>query len=133
MSIEGRIAVDVSFADSAASSGVQSVKKIALVDTTSYATGKVAIVAGTCGTAGVSVTVTSPGYKNAQGDDVTFANIERFAFRAVPGGTIIQGLQAIGRSKSDICIYNMDGASTASYSVRSFSGTASYTLVLYGT
>ncbi len=41
MSIEGRIAVDVGFTDSASSDGVQAVKRLALTSTDSQTTGKV--------------------------------------------------------------------------------------------
>lgn len=129
MAIDGRINIDVLFHDT---DGTTSLKVVSLEDSTAYTTGKVAIVTGTCGTTGVSVSPATPAFKNAAGQDVTFSNIVRFAFRADPAGVIVSGVSTIGRSKNDVCVWNADGFSTAAYSIRSFTGTASYTLVLYG-
>jgi hypothetical protein len=138
MSIEGRIAVDVSFADSATSSSVQSLKKISLVDTTAYTSGKVAIASGTVGTAAQTLGLSS--YRNAAGEEVTFSTANRVAFRSVGAegrfllttspfeffGAVSNGNLAV----SDI----PDGfTSTAGYRVKTSGGTASYTIVLYGT
>ena len=72
MSIEGRIAIDVNFADSSDATGVQSLKKISLVDTSSYSSGKVAIVTGTCGTAAVSIALAPTSYRDSSGSGVWF-------------------------------------------------------------
>lgn len=135
MSIEGRIAIDVSFADTDTSTGVQSLKKITLVDTTSYTTGKVAIVSGTCGTAGVSISVAPSTYRDASGSLVSLAAVERIAFAATPAASIDTGQRFGG---SDNVITSRNGQiSIVDVPYVSFvyttAGTASYTLVLYGT
>ena len=135
MSIEGRIAVDVSFADTATSSGVQSLKKITMVDTTSYATGKVAIVAGTCGTAAVTISTTPTVYRDSSGSLVSFAALERVAFSATPSATVdVQprnsgGDNSITSRNGQISVVDAPAVSF----VYTTAGTASYTLVLYGT
>ena len=135
MSIEGRIAVDVSFADTATSSGVQSLKKITLVDTTAYATGKVAIVTGTCGTATVTINVAPTTYRDASGALVSLASVERIAFAATPGANIDTGQRTSGGDNvitsrnGQVSIVDVPSVSW----VYTTAGTASYTLVLYGT
>ena len=139
MSIEGRIAIDVGFTDSGSSTGVQSVKRISLTSTDAYTAGKVAVVAGTCGTAAVSITFV-PGYRDADGALVTFYGVTRFAFassgharcsEAVFGQTQGRGV-AISNSNR-VAISDIDGDPSAGFSVVAYSGTVSYTLVMYGT
>lgn len=137
MSIEGRIAVDVSFADSATSSNVQSLKKISLVDTTSYTTGKVAIVTGTVGTAAVNIEIPFAAYKDAAGNASTLTLPSRVAFSAT-GSNLVQLTDAAALS-----LFSKGGSVSVSdigpaddgfaVAVASNSGTASFTLVLYGT
>ena len=139
MSIEGRIAVDVSFADSAASAGVQSLKKITLTDTTPYTTGKVAIVTGTVGTAQVSVNTAPTTYRDASGAFISFSNISRVAFSA-SGSQVVEVLsndsgRSLAASMSSMVAVgscNVSGSLDIQFS-NATAGTASYTLVLYGT
>jgi hypothetical protein len=137
MSIEGRIAVDVSFADSATSSGVQSLKKISLTDTTSYTTGKVAIVTGTIGTAITNINFSSVSYKNASGSDVSFSKVQRIAFSATPLAFLDSAAAVGGGDNVLVSQHNeatlVDGREGGQVSIYTTSGTASYTLVLYGT
>jgi hypothetical protein len=133
MSIEGRIAVDVSFADSATSAGVQSLKKITLTDTTPYTSGKVAIVTGTAGTAFVNVDVAPSAYKDASGATVSFSAVRHFVFSAKGS--------ACRCSQDFITVESVDGLACVSraaggddgFAIQTTAGTASYTLVLYGT
>jgi hypothetical protein len=135
MSIEGRIAIDVSFADTATSSGVQSLKKITLVDTTAYTTGKVAILTGTCGTATVSISVAPSTYRDASGSLVSFATVSRIAFAAdnrcecQPTGED----ELISSSGNRVALTDVLDVVDFQVSRTGTSGTASYTLVLYGT
>ena len=138
MSIEGRIAVDVSFADTATSSGVQSLKKITLVDTQSYTTGKVAIVTGTVGTASVNIETQpmSPAYRDASGAVVSFARVSRVAFQASRFCLIADPNNSTNKLQSSGAVGVSDW-NPDSFSVdvvpQFTAGTASYTLVLYGT
>jgi hypothetical protein len=140
MSIEGRIAVDVSFADSATSDGVQSLKKITLADTTSYTTGKVAIVTGTCGTAAIGVGLADIVYRDASGSLVSIASPNRrLAFAATPRAFLnCTVFGDSGGSPNSIDVRSSNGQAvvlehTNPSQVFTTAGTASYTLVLYGT
>jgi hypothetical protein len=136
MSIEGRVAVDVSFADSATSGGVQSLKKIALTGTTPYTSGKVALVTGTVGTAQSFIGIPAD-YRDAAGNLSTLMLPSRVAFSAT-GGTIVKLADASG-----LGLFSKDGSVSVSdvvptddgltLNVEGTAGTASYTLVLYGT
>ena len=144
MSIEGRIAIDVSFADSATSDGVQSLKKISLTDTTSYTTGKVAVLTGTCGTAAVTVAQlgNNTPYRDAGGSEVSFVEMVRFAVSS-SSGVLLEGegkFSGLGLAASSQKVAVCDAPPisglpplTGSVTLRTVAGTASYTLVLYGT
>lgn len=135
MSIEGRIAIDVNFADSTTGTGVQSLKKIALADTQTYTTGKVALVSGTAGTAAVAIAVAPSEYKDASGAAVSFATVSRFAFAASAAAVCSEaagsGVAISGSNRVAVCDSRSGG--TAGFNVSAYSGTASYTLVIYGT
>ena len=132
MSIEGRIAIDVNFADSSDSTGVQSKKRISLVDATSYSSGKVAIVTGTCGPD--IVTVVNDGvttYKNAAGSAVTFTTLSRCAAQVVGTNVIVyDNFSQLVCKGGAVSVFE---PSTKTITVNTQSGTASYTLVVYGT
>lgn len=135
MSLEGRIAVDVNFGDSATGTGVQSLKKVSLTSTDSYSSGKVAIVAGTAGTAAVAAAVAPSTYRDASGSLVSFASVSRFAFAASAAAVCSEvsgaGLAISGGSRVSLCDSHSGG--TAGFNVSAYSGTVSYTLVIYGT
>lgn len=142
-SIEGRIAVDVSFADKSETSGVQSLKKILLSDTTAYTTGKVAIVTGTVGTAvatiyeaGVPTT-----YKDSAGNAVTFTSgpsVNRLVFSSDKRVEFfVSASDARLSSESNrvamTCLLGGGADQITAQAMTGTAGTASYTLVLYGT
>ena len=135
MSIEGRIAVDVSFADLATSSGVQSLKRITLTSTDSYTTGKVALVSGTCGTAAVAVAVAPSTYSDSSGSAVSFATVTRFAFAASAAAVCseVAGAGVAVSGGSRVSVSDSRSGGTAGFNVSAYSGTASYSLVIYGT
>jgi hypothetical protein len=135
MSIEGRIAIDVGFTDSATSTGVQSVKRIALTSTDAYTAGKVVVVAGTCGTAAVSIT-SDTSYRDADGELVIFNAVTRFAFASSGAARCSEAFGGRGVAISGgnrVAISDIDGNPTNGFSVVAYSGTVSYTLVIYGT
>lgn len=135
MSIEGRIAVDVGFTDSASSDGVQAVKRLALTSTDSQTTGKVAIVTGTCGTAAVAIAVAPSTYRDADGSLVSFTTVDRFAFAASAAARCAEatGSGAAISSASRVALSDARGGGTAGFSVSAYSGTASFTVVVVGT
>lgn len=130
MSIRGRIAVDVQFADDDASGGVKSLKTLTLQDATEYTTGKVAIVSGTVGTAGVTVSPSALAYRDASGETVSMT-LTRL---------VMQSPTLCRVSASGVTAWSLDGApavsnvqASSSVVLATTAGTASYTLVLYGT
>jgi len=135
MNIEGRIAIDVNFADSATSDGVQSLKKISLTDTTSYTTGKVMVVTGTVGTTATAISYAPSTYRDASGNVVSLNSISRIAFAATPlayvdatpPGSAADAV--VGSKNNSVAVLD---AEAVAY-VYTTAGTASYTLVLYGT
>lgn len=135
MSLEGRIAIDVAFSDSTSSTGTQSLKRLVLTSTDAYTSGKVALVAGTCGTAAVAVAVAPSTYKDASGAAVSFATVTRFAFAASAAAVCSEaagaGVAISGGSRVAVCDSRNGG--TAGFNVSAYSGTASYSLVIYGT
>jgi hypothetical protein len=135
MSIEGRIAVDVGFTDSASSDGVQAVKRLSLTSTDSQTTGKVAIVTGTCGTAAVAIAVAPSTYREADGSLVSFTTVDRFAFAASAAARCAEatGSGAAISSASRVALSDARGGGTAGFNVSAYSGTASFTVVVVGT
>jgi len=130
VSIRGRIAVDVQFADDDASDGAKSLKTISLQDATEYTTGKVAIVSGTVGTGGMSVLPSTLSYRDASGQTVSMT-LTRLA---------MQSPTLCRVTTSSVTAWSRDGGpvvsnvqASSSVVVSTTAGTASYTLVLYGT
>lgn len=135
MSIEGRIAIDVSFSDSTSASGVQSLKRIALTSTDSYSTGKVAVLTGTVGTAAVTLAVAPSVYRDASGAFVSFSTITRVAYKS-SGATTLSDLSTDAVMKSDadaVAVTAMAGNQGDGLSIAAGSGTSTYTVVIYGT
>lgn len=133
MAIDGRINVDVLFHDT---DGTASLKVVSLEDSTAYTTGKVAIVTGTCGTAASSVSWTFPAYTNAGGQAVSMTNLRRVVFSATPYARASVGFVRVGTSlNGELSTMSFIGADIVvnDVSVSCTSGTATYTLVLYGT
>jgi len=129
--VSGTISVNVEFRDTTTSSGVQSLKTVTLRDATEYTSGKVAIVTGTVGTSSVSVSTSPTTYRDASGAFVSFANVDRVVCKASrpcnfeDGGTSIVG--------QTLCVFSTTGTPDLDIQPGYSSGTASYTLVLYGT
>ena len=141
MAIDGRINVDVLFHDT---DGTTSLKVVSLQDSTAYTSGKVAIVTGTVGTAAVTVaTIGSPlPYRDASGQQVLFNRFDRAAISGsaavILGGSGFYDNASLrsesGRvSVTDFAFTFGFPAFVNNLNVRAASGTASYTVVLYGT
>ena len=130
--VRGRIAVDVLFTDSTASSDEQSLKTVTMQDATEYVTGKVAIVSGTCGPEVVSAVANGvTTYKDSTGDAVTFATITRCAVQCTGSSVIVYD-----NTSQLICndgVVSVFQPTTTTITCNTFSGTAAFTLVLYGT
>jgi hypothetical protein len=137
MSVSGRIAIDVEFIDKTSVDGAQSLRTIALRDANEYATGKVAIVTGTVGTA--SQVIDLSGIRDASGQEVTFSAVTRVAMQS-SGRQVRYLVSAIPEvvalaASNEMSVGNVLPAfpNLLNHRLRTTSGTASYTLVLYGT
>ena len=132
MAIDGRINVDVLFHDT---DGTTSLKVVSLEDSAAYTTGKVAIVTGTVGTTEVSVSISPGTYRDASGAIVNFTSVSRFAFVATPGGIAFQegDIGKVVSLDGQLAITSSNSASADDFLVSSAAGTASYTIVIYGT
>lgn len=136
MSIEGRIAIDVAFSDTTSDTGVQSLKRLALTSTDAYTSGKVAIIAGTCGTANVSVTLGPSVYLDASGSAVSFTSISRYAFACSRAAKCYDFIGAVAFSDgSRVSVTDTANTSPIALTIdpQFTSGTASYSLVVVGT
>lgn len=137
MSVEGTISIDVQFRDTTSSTGVQSLKTVTLRDATEYSTGKVAIVTGTVGTADVTVAIAPTSYKNSSGETVSFSCVDRVAVSTSRDFIVSE----IGAAAVVFCKPNGSalfctegcGGDGIQLSPNYTAGTASYTMVLYGT
>ena len=140
MSIEGRIAIDVGFTDTYTASVVQSVQRISLTSTDSYATGKIAVLSGTASTASLqldSYSVT-PTYRDSSGNVVTFNVIRRIMFSW--SGTNQRTLTdseynnfKLLSSAGAVSLTEFAPSDTVAPLISSGTGTGTYTIVLYGT
>ena len=137
MSVTGRIAVDVQFADATTAAGVQSLKTITLQDAAEYTSGKVAIISGTVGTSVATVALAPTSYKDASGAAVSFAVVTRLAFAATPEAVVfhgdLNGSDSYTGSRGGRVSVNEANHSAGTIEVSATAGTAAYTLILYGT
>ena len=134
MAIDGRINVDVLFHDT---DGTTSLKVVSLEDTTAYTTGKVAIVTGTVGTATITINVPLTAYRDAAGVVSTLTLPSRVALSAtgsfVTRLSDINGMQLQSKNGSVSVSDMFPDDEFLSIQYTGGAGTASYTLVLYGT
>ena len=133
--VRGVISIDVKFTDSTTSSGVSSLKTISLRDATEYSSGKVAIVTGTVGTAAITVDPAPSAYRNASGEIVSFASISKVAFQSSRGVSVSNDGSPITLSLGGVAVAcaNLPSPEPFVLQPQYTVGTASYTLVLYGT
>jgi len=135
MALNGRITIDALFQET---DGTTSLKIVSLEDTKNYTTGKVAIVSGTVGTAGVELWSVGNGlqfggYKDSSGNAVTFSGVSRIALKGNGNGVEVKDIDlntvelvSIG---GDLAVGNNIGQNLF---VLSLGGTASFTAILYG-
>jgi hypothetical protein len=134
-SVRGRFSVDVQFNDSTVVSGAKSLKSVALQHSTEYDFGKVAIVAGTCGsgTAAANIAVSPTTYRNSAGNIVSFATVSRVAFQAsAPGQVRLAGTGNFNIYSRANQVAVSETSEPATFSVSTTAGTSAFTLVLYG-
>lgn len=131
--LRGKLAIDVQFTDSTSTGGVNSVKTLALQQASEYTTGKVITVSGTCGTAAVTIAVAPSTYKDSTGEVVSLAAVNWFAFRSSALARCDEATgDGVAVSDSDLLAVSVANGGTAGFEVYTDSGTASYTLMVFG-
>lgn len=139
MSLEGRIDISVLFHDKDG----QRLKVVSLNDSREYTTGKVAIVSGTVGTTAVTFSTSDSDtpvstYRDASGALVSLSSISKVVIKATtPNRPLILTDQDSGNAISvpaeEVLVYPCGISPSDGVTVRSASGTAAYTIILYGT
>jgi hypothetical protein len=134
MAINGRINVDVLFHDT---DGTTSLKVVSLEGSTELTTGQVAIVTGTCGTAAVAISIQPSAYKDASGNLVSFSSVERVVFLSSRNCLVEETdtQSQVARSLGRVSVGDCSPSAQQNFNIapQYSAGTASYTLVLYGT
>lgn len=133
MALRGKLGVDVTFLDSTSATGVKATKAITLQAASEYTAGKAIIVSGTCGTAAVSVPVSPSAYRDAAGGIVSLSAVSWYAFQASALTRCDEaGGDGVAASGAGVVAVSVANGGTSGFSIYSDSGTASYTLVAYG-
>lgn len=134
MTLEGRIAVDVSFSDSTSSAGVQALKRLSLTSTDAYSSGKVAVLTGTVGTAAVTLTMNPTTYKDSSGAAVAFTVISRMALKSSGPAALIDNATSanVPSDGNAVAVWSPLGNQGDDVQVQGVGGTCTYTLVIYG-
>lgn len=132
MSINGRTNVDIVFHDM---SGTTSIKIVEIESSDSLSVGKVALVSGTHAQSSHTVQTTNTGYYDASGSQVSFSNVTRVGLKASRPMRLADNQNHVviqsdsGRVSFSECSESGNFTLTPLYT----SGTASYTVFLYGT
>jgi hypothetical protein len=141
VSVSGQFSLSLQFSDSTTATNLSSLKSITLAEESDYSTVKVAIVSGTIGTASVSIwaagTVSLNGttYRDAAGDAVSLSSVSRAWFQnsssqsAILADEDLQVWSLLSKNNEVMSSANDGGTSIG---VRTLSGTAAVTVVLYG-
>lgn len=134
MTLRGKLAVDVQFTDATSDAGgVNSVKTLSAQQASEYTTGKVVTVSGTCGTSAVTIAVAPSTYRDSTGSVVSLAAVNWFAFRASALARCEESTgDGVAVSAGELLAVSVANGGTSGFAVSSDSGTAAYTLVVYG-
>jgi hypothetical protein len=133
MSISGRINIDVLFHDA---DGEDALRVVSLESSEPSTTGIVALVRGTHGTSSHTVNRSHPGYTNPAGQAVSFSTVSRIALKASRPMTLqTHSGEVIIRSDANRVAFTECNMTSGNLTLTPLytSGTASYTVFLYGT
>lgn len=143
MSVSGVISVNVEFRDSTTLASVERLKTVALREATEYAGGKVAIITGTVSETPVSFDNLVSQYRDSSGNVVSFSVFSRAVVKATSGDLFVSRYDNETINKRDTAIFagdvalltllNLSANSEYAHELASYSGIASYTIILYGT
>jgi hypothetical protein len=133
MSIAGRVNVDIVFHDS--DDATNSIKVIDVESSESQVTGKVAVIKGTAETSPITIQQGSTGYVDAAGQPVAFTAITRMGLQASREMTL-EDSQATARIRvgdNGVAYTHVNSTGDLTLTPNYASGTATYTVFLYGT
>lgn len=133
MSISGRTIIDIIVHDI---SGTTSLKVLTLEATESLSSGKVALVDGTHGTSSHTISHNSPGYTDASGAAVSLSTVSRIALKSSRPMTLATHQdEVVIRSDANRIAFSEASMTSGNLTLTPLytSGTASYTVYLYGT
>lgn len=135
MSINGKFAIDVHFIDKTASDGSSSTKTLFIQDVGDYSTGKVAIVSGTVGTSVSTIAISPSSYVDSSGSPVSFASVSRVAVISTRAIVVKNDADMAVISDSTLASVSDAQGTTQPLGLHPAytSGTAAYTLLIYGT
>lgn len=133
MSISGRINVDIVYHDK--DLATNSLKVVEAESSETHETGKVAIVRGTASTSHITIQHNNTGYTDAAGHPVTFSQITRIALKSSRKMTLEdnQGDTIILSSGDQLACSQIEANSNVKLTPKYTSGTAAFTVFLYGT
>jgi hypothetical protein len=131
MTIEGRISVDATFHDK---SGNEALNVVSLSASKEYLTGKVAVVTGTVGSSNQTILTQPSTYRNAAGSIVLFESVSVIAFTC---SSEAQLSEVSGSAYSRVLantpvVLHPETGGIDGFTIRTNSGTATYTAVMYG-
>lgn len=131
MSVNGRANVDIVFHDQSGSS----IKVVEMESSEPQTAGKVAIIRGTASTSHITIQHNNTGYIDASGQPVTFSKVTRMALQASRQMSLQdnQANTTICSCDNHIAYSQVDTSNNVKLIPHYTSGTASYTVFLYGT
>jgi hypothetical protein len=131
VSIEGRISVDATFHDK---SGNEALNVVSLSASREYLTGKVAVVTGTVGSSNQTILTQPSTYRNAAGSIVSIEIVSVIAFTCSSEAQLSE-VSGSGYSRvlaNTPVVLHPEAGGIDGFSIRTNSGTATYTAVMYG-
>ncbi len=132
MTIEGRIGIDVLFHDT---DGTNAINVVSLQNVTAISTGTVAVASGVVGTSAVSVLIDPTTYRDASGNVVSLTYVNQIVFKCSAECSVEE---SSGRAWTRCAANGVVVLGTEQGGIDGFvvgpigSGTATYTLVMYG-
>lgn len=133
VSINGRVNIDIVFHDQHTASS--SIKVVEMESSEPHETGKVAIIKGVASTSHITIHHNNTGYIDAFGQEVSFSNVTRMALQASRQMSLEdnQANTVIFSCDNFIAYSQVDASNNVKLVPHYTSGTASYTVFLYGT
>lgn len=133
VSINGRVNIDIVFHDQHTASS--SIKVVEMESSEPHETGKVAIIKGVASTSHITIQHNNTGYVDASGQAVSFSKVTRMALQASRQMSLEDNkANTVICSCDNLIAYSqVDTSNNVKLVPHYTSGTASYTVFLYGT